>query len=169
MTIRMAIAPLAMLALAACVPGGDGGPAAETPRVERISYETGRCFGACPVYRVTVDDRGHGTFEGIRFTTVEGMRSFDVTPAQYRAFSRRLAPLRPANGAVRYDGPPLCKRMATDLPSVSVTWQDSAAPDRSLYFYYGCDMEMHRAMAERLRAAPELLPIAAFIKGGAPQ
>jgi hypothetical protein len=54
--------------------------------------------------------------------------------------------------------------MATDLPSVSVTWQDSAAPARSLYFYYGCDMEIHKAMAERLRAAPAQLPIAEFIR-----
>jgi hypothetical protein len=160
----MTIAPLGLLALAACVPGGGSGPVAETPRAESIAYETGRCFGACPVYRVTVDNQGHGTFEGIRFTAAEGTRSFEVTTAQYRAFARQLAPLRPANGAVRYDGPPLCKRMATDLPSVSVTWQDSAAPARSLYFYYGCDMETHKAMAERLRAAPAQLPIAEFIR-----
>ncbi|MDB5692183.1 MAG: hypothetical protein JWO81_1246 [Alphaproteobacteria bacterium] len=79
-------------------------------------------------------------------------------------FGAWLEPLRPRSGSVRYDGPPLCGRMATDLPSADVTWRmrDGSVPE--LYFYYGCDMEGKRAMAERLRKAPGLLPIGAFIR-----
>jgi hypothetical protein len=129
---------------------------------ESISYETGPCFGACPVYRVTVSPDGNGTFEGRRFTAVTGERSFRLTPEQYRAFAAQLAPLRPAEGSVRMSGE-ACRQMATDLPSAEVTWFSSIGNSQSFYFYYGCDMERNRAIAERLTRAPELLPIQAMI------
>ena len=86
---------------------------------QSISYETGPCFGACPVFRVTVNSDGSGTFEGRRFTAVTGERGFRVTPAQYRAFADQLAPLRPASGTMRYAGE-ACEMTATDMPSAEV-------------------------------------------------
>jgi hypothetical protein len=149
----------ALLALSACatLPRGGGLP-------DSISYETGPCFGACPVYVVTVHADGSGTFEGKRFTAVSGQRGFRSDPDQYRAFADRLAPLRPNSGTVRYSGAPLCRAMATDLPSVDVKWR-SRGREQELYFYYGCDMEGKRAISERLGSAPDLLPIASFIGG----
>lgn len=145
-------------ALAACaaVPATGAGQG-----LESISYETGPCFGACPVYRFTVRADGSGTFEGRRFTAVEGVRGFRATPAQFRAFAAHLAPIRPGRGSVRYAGE-ACRLTATDLPSAEVTWQGRSAT-QSLYFYFGCDMETNRAIAQRLRAAPALLPIADLI------
>ena len=148
------------LALAGCASLPRGGSLPDS-----ISYETGPCFGACPVYALTVRADGRGTFEGRRFTAASGERSFRITPDQYRAFAERLAPLRPESGSVRYSGPPLCRRMATDLPSVDVKWRSRRGGEQQLYFYYGCDMEGKKAIAERLGSAPELLPIAAFIGG----
>ena len=145
----------ASLLLAACAATAPASPA------ETISFETGPCFGACPVYRVTVNGDGSGTFEGRRFTAVTGARAFRATPEQYRAFARQLEPLRPARGAVRYAGE-TCASMATDLPSAEVTWR-SRRGEQSLYFYYGCDMAANRAIAERLDAAPGLLPIGDYI------
>jgi hypothetical protein len=150
----------AALALSACATMPRGGALPES-----ISYETGPCFGACPVYVVTVRSDGSGMFEGKRFTAVSGQRSFRVTPDQFRAFADRLAPLRPASGIVRYSGAPLCRGMATDLPSADVKWRTRGGGEQELYFYYGCDMEAKRAMAERLGSAPDLLPIASFIGG----
>ena len=151
------ILPTAMLlALAGCATTAGAGPAGET-----ISYETGPCFGACPVYKVTVGPDGTGTFEGRRFTAVTGSSSFRLTPAQFRAFAAQLAPVRPARGTVRYSGE-ACRMMATDLPSAEVVWSGSGG-ERRLYFYFGCDMERNRALAARLRAAPRLLPIAEMI------
>lgn len=152
------MALIASLALAGCAT--TAGAAGE--EVDSISYETGPCFGACPVYRVTVNRDGDGLFEGRRFTAVTGERRFTVTPAQYRAFVHHLAPLRPASGERRYSGE-ACGSMATDLPSAEVIWR--ALDRQSLYFYYGCDMERNRAIAERLRAAPDLLPIGDLIGG----
>jgi len=149
----------AALALTGCATTSG---AAVGGRLESISYETGPCFGACPVYTVTVNRDGNGLFEGRRFTAVEGERRFTLTPAQFDAFARQLEPLRPASGEQRYSGE-MCGVMATDLPSADVRWRGSDGAEQHLYFYFGCDMERNRAIADRLRAAPDLLPIDALI------
>lgn len=155
---------LAALALTACATAvGNTPPPAPEAYTRSIAFETGPCFGACPVYRVTIDQDGSGLFEGRRFTAITGERSFRVTPAQYRAFVRHLDPLRPLRGEVRYSGSPPCARMATDLPSADVVWRTNDGAEQRLYFYYGCDMERNRAIAERLTAAPGLLPIGDYI------
>ena len=114
------------------------------------------------MFKVTVRPDGTGTFEGRRFTRVEGERNFTLTPAQYRAFEAQLAPLRPREGSVRLSGE-ACAQMATDLPSAEVTWFSQIGNSQSYYFYYGCDMEKNAAIAERIRRAPSLLPIADMI------
>jgi hypothetical protein len=162
MTGRIGAIALACAGLAACATAPmESEPAA----VESISFETGPCFGACPVYLVTVGSDGSGVFEGRRFTAADSRREFRITPDQYRAFARQLEPLRPASGAVRYSGDS-CASMATDLPSADVKWRTSGGAEQELYFYFGCDMEKNRAIAERIRKAPDLLPIAQFIRRG---
>lgn len=153
-----------MIAAAAAFGLVGGGPAGSTEPdgpVETITYETGPCFGACPVYRLTVLSTGTATFEGRRFTAVTGLRSFRVTPEQFRAFERQLAPARPSSGSVHYSGEH-CQSQATDLPSVQIGWH-SRLGHQELDFSYGCDMERNRALAERLRSAPDLLPIAELV------
>jgi len=147
------------LVLAALPASASAQPA--TP-VQSIIFETGPCFGTCPVYRFHVNSDGSGVFEGIRFTAFTGRRPFRATPRQYQAFARQLEPVRPARGAVRYAGE-ACRSTATDLPSAEVTWR-SRRGTQNLYFYYGCDMQRNRALAQRLRAAPDLLPIGDFIR-----
>jgi hypothetical protein len=154
----MAIAAAAVLA-GGCTTVAERPIAVES---DSISYETGRCFGACPVFKVSVASDGTGTFEGRQHTAVTGERSFRITPAQYRAFAAQLAPLRPAEGSVRLSGE-ACAQMATDLPSAEITWFSQIGNSQSYYFYYGCDMEKNAAIAERLRRAPALLPIREMI------
>ena len=133
-------------------------------RITAISYESGGCFGACPIYRVSVTERGIGVFEGRRFTAVSGMRQFPISRRQFRTFVAHLAPTRPAGRqSIRYEGPRLCPRMATDMPTVTVSWRAATGGAQTLVYYYGCDPERNRALAERLSAAPALLPIAAMI------
>jgi len=159
----MGLIKLGFAALAVGLAGCATTPQAEAAgrEVRSISYETGPCFGACPVYRVTVNADGTGRFEGRNFTAARGERAFRITPAQYRAFAAQLAPLRPARGSRRYSGD-ACRIMATDLPSAQVTWA-GAGGDQQLFFYFGCDMDRNQAIAERLRAAPRLLPITGLI------
>lgn len=142
----------------AAVPAPGARPVAET-----ITYETGPCFGRCPVYRVRVGSDGSGRFEGIRFTAVIGARAFRTTPAQYRAFVARLAPDRPVQGDRRFEpGSPLCHEVATDQGSVRIVWRGRA--EQSLSVYFGCDMDTNRAMFDRLASAPAVLPIGDFIR-----
>ena len=136
-------------------------PAAAPPmtaQANTITYETGPCFGFCPIYRVTVSPDGSGLYEGIRHVAVRGQRRFRISPAQYRAFARNLEPVRPARGSVRYVSGPLCGPMVTDMPSVDVTWRRGPAR-QSVHFYYGCRRQ--QAIAERLQRAPALLPVIA--------
>ena len=154
---KLALA-VAGLGLASCTTVA----AAPAYGVESIAYETGPCFGACPVYRVSVNRDGSGLFEGRRFTTVSGERRFQITPDQYRAFVGHLEPLRPSSGEMRYTGD-VCGAMATDMPSADVVWRSALGADQHLYFYYGCDMERNRAIADRLRSAPDRLPIGHLI------
>jgi len=125
---------------------------------DSISFETGPCFGTCPVYKVTVRPDGTGMFEGRRFTAVTGERAFRVSPAQYRAFEAQLAPLRPAEGEVREE----CMTVS-DMASVQVTWFSQIGNSQGYYLYFGCDRERNQAARERLQAAPALLPIADLI------
>ena len=129
---------------------------------DAISYEAGPCFGTCPMYKFTVRPDGTGLFQGRNFTAVRGERTFRVTPAQYRTFETHLATLRPSQGDVRLSGS-ACQPYLTDQASAHVTWFSQIGNSQSFYLDFGCDMDRNRATAERLRAAPALLPIGDLI------
>src|SRR4051794_4742085 len=114
---------MALLMIAAATPGPSATAAPARQGAESISYETGACFGACPVYSVTVHPDGRGLFVGHRYTAVKGRRAFRITPAKFRAFAAFIEPLHPASGSVHYDGPPRCDEMATDQSSAAVKWR----------------------------------------------
>jgi hypothetical protein len=150
------IVGMAGLALAGCA-HNNAGPKPIPVESDSITYETGPCFGACPVFSVTVRPDGSGVFTGKRFTAVTGEREFKLTPGQYAAFAARLAPYRPASGEKRYEGQ-ACHQLATDMPSVDVRWTRAIGDSQALMFYFGCDMERNRAIADALGNAPDALP-----------
>lgn len=154
------LALIAVLALAGCARQVAGLPGELPPTAaEAIEYETGPCFGVCPVFRISVAADGKGLFVGMRNTAVSGERAFVVTPEQYRAFAGRLAPYRPAAGdRVFQPGSELCGQTATDMPSVDVHWRAPRQVPQRLFYYYGCDREKNRAMASALGDAIDALP-----------
>jgi hypothetical protein len=154
--------PATALLAAAWLLSGCATAAPEERGVQSISYETGPCFGSCPVYRVVVDSRGNGRFEGRKDTAVVGERAFTMTREKFAAFARHLEPLRPKAGTVRYAGE-ACTTMATDLPSTEVVWTGADGERQTLYFYHGCDMEKNKALSDRLEEAQSLLDIAHLI------
>ncbi len=136
---------------------------------EAIEYQTGPCFGSCPVYRFQVNPNGTGSFTGIRFTAVTGQRSFRVTPEQAAALARSLAPWRPATGRTRRyaHGEPGCERAATDMPSAEIRWRGRRSTT-TLYFDFGCDRDTNHAMAAAIGNAPDLIPALAPLIGARP-
>ena len=131
--------------------------------VRSISYETTPCFGTCPVYSFTVRDDGRGHFEGRRFTPVTGERDFRVSAEEYGAFARHLEPIRPDAGNLRIEGDTCPEAPFTDSPTVEVSWQHGDGEVQRLRYYYGCAPEHYRSLAQRLGAAPFLLPIGDLI------
>ena len=168
--MRWMIVAMAGLALAGCARTAGPGTTGPIPiEGDSITYATGPCFGRCPVFSITVRPDGSGTFTGIRFTAVTGERSFQLTPAQYQAFQRRLAPYRPESGERRYShGEPGCEQGATDLPSVDIRWTRAIGDSQSLYFNFGCNMEQNRAMADALGNAPDAIPALEALIGERP-
>jgi len=154
-------AAIAACVLTGCAPmAGPGTPPPAAPL--SITYKTGACFGACPVYSVTVDGSGSGTFEGERFTSSAGKQSFALTPAQFDAFAGALARFRPRGEKLVQPGTPACGMAATDMPGVDIVWREGGRTDH-LNVYFGCDMEKNRAMFDALRVAPNALAIQGLI------
>lgn len=134
-----------------------------TPLAE-IIYTTEPCYGTCPVYSVTVSNRGMpGVFEGVRHTAVTGRREFPLQPADFNRFSVALADARAADPRAYESNGANCKLMVTDAPSVTVTFREGTAAPRTFRYYYGCRDPQNAKLAESLRRAPTLLPIVALI------
>lgn len=154
----MALLALSVLATPSLLPA-----ASPKSRVapETITYETSPCFGACPVYRVTVSPHGRGVFEGKRFTAVTGTRNFRVDAKTFAEFSRRLRGVRPV-GEVLLTEAPLCRAMASDMATIDVRWTGGRKPAH-LAYNLGCDRERYGWKANVLQKAITVLPVARFI------
>ncbi|WP_244513098.1 MULTISPECIES: DUF6438 domain-containing protein [unclassified Ensifer] len=135
----------------------------EQGQAPSIVVERGPCLGECPVYRFKVTAAGGGEFEGQRFTNIHGQQSFSITPREWSAFQSALAPYRPHGNEDITAGHPRCTQMATDHPSVSVTWIDAERTDQ-LFFNFGCKDPQNDALAQALAAAPDLLPVGKLIE-----
>ena len=146
---------IALFLVAGCAAAPPPPPTAGAVRT--IRYETGPCFGSCPVYVLTVGSDGQGTFESRSNTGVTGSRSFSIAPAQFADFEARLAPYRPAGERRLAMGDECNDRVATDMPSVDIRWSGKG-PSSHLYVYYGCNMEANAAMFKALQDAPEAIP-----------
>jgi hypothetical protein len=136
-------------------------PGRSRAALETITYETGPCFGVCPVYRVTVSPDGRGVFEGKKFTAVTGKRAFRVDPKTFAEFSRRIRGVRPV-GEVLLTGGDLCKMMATEMATIDVRWTGGLRQEH-LAYNLGCDRERYGWKANVLQKAITVLPVAKFI------
>ena len=120
----------------------------------RISYSPHHCFGPCPTYSVLVGADGEGIFFGAAHTAVAGERRFRVTGEQFRAFAARLAPLADVAD---------CRHFLGESAPVTIRWFGADGSQRRNSLHLICLRLRHPAEAERLRTAPELLPIGDFI------
>jgi hypothetical protein len=143
---------LAVPALSGCAMpmGGD------LQDVRAITLESTACYGPCPIFSITVDRDGKGTYLGKRFVAQKGQHDFTVTPAQFEAFRARLAPFRPESsvsyGHDNCDGP-----LHTDDASAIVTWFDGARKT-TLNWYFGCQQPGLAGRSQELHDAWQELP-----------
>jgi hypothetical protein len=134
------IAALATLGtLAAC-----GRPPARAPQADpasaegHISLERRPCFGACPVYTVTLERSGAVIFQGRRFVADTGTFTGSIPAARADSLFRELEAAGWFTFADRYGmGEPGCERFATDLPSV-VTEVRTDGRAKRVEHDYGC-------------------------------
>ena len=153
-TRTLLVAASASLA-AACARPASPGPSAAGPSAAagqapadsavRITLERGPCFGACPVYSVTLDGSGAVLFEGRRFVADTGISTGSVPPARVDGLVAELAAGGYFDFADRYRaGEPGCERYATDLPSV-ITEVRAGGRRKRIEHDHGC-MEAPEAL-----------------------
>lgn len=126
------------LALAA---GCAGNPEPEPPTAsDHISMTRGPCFGACPIYTVTVWGDGRVRFEGDRFVAQTGEHTKTVDPEAVAAlfaaadslgFHRLPGDITPANEQV-------CGASWTDMPSAETTIIRAGRGIHTVNHYHGC-------------------------------
>lgn len=100
-------------------------PAADTATV--LTLERGPCFGACPVYTVSVTGSGLVRFDGRRFVRDSGVVTETIAPARVDSLLRAVQAAGFFDFADDYGyGAPGCGRFAADLPTVVL---EVRAPD----------------------------------------
>ncbi|GAB5347575.1 DUF6438 domain-containing protein [Alteriqipengyuania sp. 357] len=148
------------LALAGCATPGMGDGSAPPPA--SVDYTVTPCFGFCPSFSMSVSADGKGTYDGERFVKEQGTAAFSASPEEVAAFFDRIAPFRPEE-SVQYgyencDGP-----VATDSPSVKITWHEAGAEPVTLDWYMGCRQPGLTQNREALYKAWQELPLADLV------
>lgn len=126
------------LTLVACAGNSESARPAPTER-DSISMTRGPCFGACPMYEVTVYGDGRVVFRGDRFVAQSGEHTRTIDPTEAAAlfaaadsigfFDLPMA-ITPAN-------PEACGGSWTDMPSADITvWW--AGLHHEVAHYHGC-------------------------------
>ena len=145
---------MVLLAAAACArsapdrPVADSGTGVGQADSTAVALERGPCFGACPVYRVTIAPSGAVRFEGRRFVRDSGTVTGAIARAAVDSLLAELAAAGYFEFADRYvPGEPGCGPVATDLPTV-ITEVATAGRTKRIEHYHGC--------ADRPAALPAL-------------
>jgi hypothetical protein len=113
------------------------------------------------VFALTIDTKGNGTFEGKRFVAQKGKHAFKASLEQLAGFLGRIGRFR-STGAKRHDYQTCSTPVATDNPSVSVSWSHQGAVD-SLFWYLGCDEPALTAIEPDLYNAWQELPLDSLV------
>ena len=112
----------------------------DTTERDQVTLERTACFGFCPIYKVTVDERDILLFEGERFVAeADGAISKRLAEG---SFNRLVEILRAYDftafdAAYPNEAGSNCPQLATDSPSVIIA-ADAGRLDHAVSFYQGC-------------------------------
>jgi hypothetical protein len=124
----------ALLALAIAI------GAAQRAAEPRITLERSACFGACPVYTLTIDADGSVTFDGREHVRVKGHRTWRIPADAVSALAREMEQAGFFDMKNRYTAP------VTDLPTTLVTLASNGRTKR-ISDYAGAPLELTRLEA----------------------
>ena len=139
-------------------------PAQATRAVRAITFEAGACYGFCPDFTATIEADGRGSYHGRGFVKARGEHKFAAEPERFDALRKRLAPFRP-DRSVAYDGDHCDGPVATDNPSVKVTWRDADGTSTTLDWYMGCRQPGLADRSDALYHAWQEVPAIAALVG----
>jgi Domain of unknown function (DUF6438) len=105
----------------------------------QIRLERGPCFGACPVYLLTVFADGTVGYEGRRFVEVEGSQAATLTPGEVEALVVAVLEADFFELADEYTV------QATDLPSITLTVTMNGRTKDVYHYGVGCGTELDTA------------------------
>lgn len=96
-----------------------------------ITLERTACFGACPIYGLTVYGDGRVEYEGVRFVDVTGRQTSTLSPSQVRELAAALEQAGYFNLKDDYTVP------VTDLPT-TITSVTLGGRTKTIRNYGGC-------------------------------
>jgi hypothetical protein len=116
----------------------EGKPGRPRPRTKVITLERSQCFGACPVYKLTIFSDGKVGYEGIRYVKKVGVASSSISRAKLNELVKAFLKIDYFTLPESFTaGSKQCPQYATDMPSAttSLTWQGQT---KTVQHYHGC-------------------------------
>jgi hypothetical protein len=125
----------------------------------------GACFGACPIYKVTVASDGKVTFDGATFVKTRGTATGMIIPEDFNKLVAEFEKIKFFSLDDKYEpGSPNCGPAATDLPYVRTSIQMNGKT-KSVSHYQGCfKSEVVRALFDLDRKIDEIARTEKWIK-----
>ena len=100
-----------------------------------IRMEKTPCYGACPVYTLTIDQKGNGLFEGVENTEHVGQYPFRLSKKQLQQLKASFIEAGFFKMEDKYDA------FVSDLPTVFLTYH-SKGKKKKIMDYYGAPQEL---------------------------
>jgi len=119
-----------------------------------ITLERTACFGACPVYSVSIDAQGNVTYEGMKFVSVVGRQTDRIAVPRVAALVETVERIRFFELEDKY------RHLITDLPTTFVTVTRDRRSKR-IEDYFGAPeslKELERAIDQTARTARWISP-----------
>ncbi|OLE27118.1 MAG: hypothetical protein AUI36_31735, partial [Cyanobacteria bacterium 13_1_40CM_2_61_4] len=110
----------------------------QTGNNDVITLERTACFGACPMYRLTIAADGAVTFNGRQYTKTKGIARGQISPNDFRQLIAEFEKIDYFSLSDNYSpGTPVCPRVITDMPSANTSIRLSGKM-KSVNHYHGC-------------------------------
>ncbi|WP_286828726.1 MULTISPECIES: DUF6438 domain-containing protein [Kordiimonas] len=125
-------------AMAGCAGDSSGGgtPVRDISPSDYVTLSRTACFGACPVYDITLQGDGRVTYHGGRFTKLQGQHNDTYSAGRFL----EVLSMFEMRGFSDFDDAytrDTCRPWATDHPTVTVELK-SADLTKKLVWYTGC-------------------------------